>query len=125
MSTFNYKYKALNESEREEIESIRRSYLPKIKSSIERLRELDGKVKNTPIITSLSLGIIGVLIFGLGLSMILVFDIIIYGIIVMAIGCIPVGVSYPVYLKIYDKQKNKYQEEILSLSEKLLNEEDE
>lgn len=125
MSTFNYKYKALNESEREEIESIRRSYLPKSKSSIERLRELDGKVKNTPIITSLSLGIIGVLIFGLGLTMILVFDTIIYGIIVMAIGCIPVGVAYPVYLKIYDKQKNKYQEEILSLSEKLLNEEDE
>ena len=69
---FNFKYTAPSQEERKEIDSIRRQYLPEeqAESKIERLRRLDSLVKNTAIIWSLVLGVMGTLIFGLGLTMI-------------------------------------------------------
>ena len=121
---FNFKYTAPSQEERKEIDSIRRQYAPqeKTETKLERLRRLDSLVKNTAIIWSLVLGILGCLIFGLGLTMILEWDILLWGIILMVIGSVPMAVAFPIYNKLLKKGKEKYGDEILRLSEELLNE---
>ena len=125
---FNYKYTAPTEDERREIDSIRRQYTPSdngetSESKLQRLRRLDALVKNTAVIWSLCFGIVGVLIFGLGFSMILQWNIIPWGVAVAVVGCAPMAIAYPVYKKILKIYKERYSEEILKLSEELLNEE--
>ena len=121
---FNFKYTAPTEEERREIDNIRRQYISKEKTEtkIERLRRLDALVKNTAVIWSLVLGVLGCLIFGLGLTMILEWNIYFWGIALMVIGSAPMAVAYPVYKALLQKYKNRYGEEIVRLSEELLNE---
>ena len=121
---FNFKYTAPTEEERKEIDSIRRQYAPREQSEtkIERLRRLDALVKNTATIWSLCLGVFGCLIFGLGLTMILEWSIFLWGVLLMLVGSIPMAIAYPVYKGVLKKYKNRYGEEILKLSEELLNE---
>ena len=121
---FNFKYTAPSQEERKEIDSIRRRYLPQEheESKIERLRRLDSLVKNTAIIWSLVLGIVGTLVLGLGLTMILEWSIWLWGIVLMVFGSVPMAIAYPVYKLALNKGKAKYGDEILSLSEELLNE---
>ena len=121
---FNFRYTAPSQEERKEIDSIRRQYSPQeqTETKLERLRRLDGLVKNTAIIWSLVLGVLGCLIFGLGLTMILEWDILLWGIILMAVGSVPMAVAFPLYNRLLKKGKAKYGDEILRLSEELLNE---
>lgn len=121
---FNYKYTAPTAEERKEIDSIRRQYSPKEQkeTKLERLRRLDSLVKNTAVIWSLVFGVIGTLIFGLGLTMILEWNIFIWGIIFMVVGSAPIAIAYPLYSFLLNKYKNRYGAEILRLSEELLNE---
>ena len=124
---FNFRYTAPSQEERKEIDSIRRQYAPQeqTETKLERLRRLDSLVKNTAIIWSLVLGVIGTLIFGLGLTMILEWSIWPWGIVLMVIGSVPIAFAYPVYKRVLEKYKNRYGEEILRLSEELLNEQEE
>ena len=123
---FTYKYTAPTEEERKEIASIRRQYVPQEQtvSKIDKLRRLDGLVKSVPTIWALVLGVVGTLIFGLGLTMILQWNIWLWGIVLMLVGSIPMAMAYPVYQWVLKKYKNRYGEEILRLSEELLNESD-
>lgn len=120
---FKYTYSAPTKSEREQIEDIRRDYLQKSEqeTKLETLKKLDSKVKNIPTLWGLSVGIIGTLIFGLGLTMILEWNIIVWGVLVSAIGLVPVALAYPVFKKIKTKTTNKYKDEILNISNELLN----
>lgn len=121
---FNFKYIAPTEEERKEIDSIRRQYVPQehVESKMDRLRRLDSLVKNTAIIWSLCLGVVGTLVLGLGLTMILEWSVWLWGIVLMVIGSVPVAIAYPVYKSVLKKYKNRYGDEILRLSEELLNE---
>ena len=121
---FNFKYTAPSQEERKEIDSIRRQYVPqeKTETKIEKLRRLDALVKSVPTIWSLVLGVVGTLVLGLGLTMILEWNMWLWGIILMAVGSIPMAIAYPIYKGVLKKYKNRYGEEILRLSEELLNE---
>ncbi len=121
---FNFKYTAPTEEERKEIDSIRRQYSKqeKTETKFERLKRLDGIVKNTAVIWALVLGVLGCLVFGLGLTMILEWNLILYGVILMVAGSVPMAISYPIYNWLINKGKRKYGDEILRLSEELLNE---
>ena len=121
---FNYRYTAPTEEERKEIDSIRRQYVPqeKTETKMEKLRRLNSLVKNTAMIWALTLGIVGILIFGIGLTMILEWEILLWGIVLMVVGALPMAIAYPVYGVVLKKYKNRYGDEILRLSEELLNE---
>ena len=122
---FEYKYSAPTMEERKEIDSIRSQYLPKeqVMTKIERLRYLDNKVKNTPLVWSLSFGIVGALIFGLGLTFYLEWTSFWYmGIPFSIIGLILAIIAYPLYKKMLEKYKSKYGKEIIELSNELLDE---
>ena len=122
---FNYTYIAPTEEERKEIDSIRKQYLPKeqYETKLERLRRLNSLVKNSSIIWALTIGVLGCLVFGLGLTMVLEWRVIHWGVLVAVIGCAPMAISYPIYKLVLKKNKARYGEEILRLSEELLNEE--
>ena len=121
---FNYTYKAPTEEERREIESIKRQYEePKTEEGkLERLRKLNNYVNGQATALALVAGILGLLIFGLGLTMVLEWSLLIWGIVVMAVGVPPMAVAYPLYNKILKRNKERYGKEILRLSEELLSE---
>ena len=121
---FSYTYTAPTKNEKKIVEDIRKRYQPvaQEKSEIEKLKKLDKKVNDTPTMVSLVLGIIGTLIFGTGMSMVLEFNLLIWGIVVSSFGLVPLILAYPVYKTIHSKLKKKYAQEILELSEKILNE---
>ena len=122
---FTYTYVALTEEERAKVNSIKQDYLPKEEQSqeskMQKLLALDAKVKNPPVIIGLVLGIIGTLIFGLGLTTVLEWDNLILGIIISAVGVLPMLVAYPAYKITLKKGKKKYGKEIVKLSEEILN----
>ena len=123
---FTYTYSAPTEAEKSEINSIRRQYEPKSEKEIKlkRLRTLDARVKNPPQIVALALGVVGLLLFGLGFTMVLEWGYMVLGVIISILGIIPMGLAYPSYKYIYDKNKKRYSEEILQLTKDLLNEND-
>ena len=120
---FEFKYSAPSSEERKEIESIKKSYLPKTdeENKLELLRKLDYKVKSIPVLFSLVLGIIGALIFGLGMAMILEWNIILWGVLVCSLGVFPMSFAYPLNLKLSKKMTDKYAQKIINLSDELLN----
>lgn len=117
-NTFSYTYSA---KENAEIKQIRDKYLDKPTSEFDRLKALDRKVQMSGQIKGLSIGIIGSLIFGIGMC---------FGLgvftksIILAIifGFIGFGISlaaWPLYKKIHKKAYDKYVPEILELTKKL------
>ena len=60
-NTFRYNYSA---TKNQEVESIRKKYMPHEESKLERLKKLDRRAQEAGMIESLCLGIIGVLVFG-------------------------------------------------------------
>ncbi len=124
---FNYTYSAPTEQERREIYSIKRQYQSKTdrEQKLERLRSLDARVKGVPQAISLCIGIFGALVFGLGLTMILLWSQAVVGGIVIFLSLPIILIAYPTYSFVLSEYKMKYRDEILSLSEELLNEQDE
>lgn len=121
---FTYNYSAPTKEERREIQDIRRRYETKendSESKLEKLRRLDKKVKNLPTVLSLCLGIGGTLVFGLGLTMVLEWQKLVFGVVVMLVGGVLAALANVVYKFLFTKNKQKYGEEILRLSEDLLN----
>lgn len=122
---FEYTYSAPTEQERKEIESIRRQYQAQPVSDREeklnRLRKLDSFVKNSATTVALILGVVGLLIFGLGMTMVLEWELYIWGVVVGTVGLTPIMIAYPVYNLMLNKNKEKYGEQILTLTEQLLN----
>ena len=119
---FEYTYSAPTEEEKKQIESIRREYLGEGKtlSPFEKLKKLNAKVKDTATIVALIFGIVGCLVFGLGLTMVLEWQIWIWGVVLMTIGTIPMLIAYPAYNLTLSRGKKKYGKEILELTEELL-----
>jgi len=119
---FSYSYSAPTEAERREIELIRSHYsAPKDdESKLRRLRALDSHVRSIPKILALSVGIIGTLIFGIGLTMILEWNLVAWGIVTCALSLPPIALAKPIHSIALKKAKDKFSPEILRLSEELL-----
>ena len=121
---FTYSYSA---KENAEVQAIRKKYLPKSESKLEELKRLDEMVQASGMVESLSAGIGGALIFGLGMC--LAMQVIGSGIVIMILGVLIgiagiVGmlVAYPVYRKIFKRTKEKYAPRILELTAELTGE---
>ena len=121
--TFEFHYSAPTDAERREIESIRRRYSESEitpEGKLERLRLLDGRVRSLATALSLVSGVLGALIFGLGIAMILEWNLLGAGIPVAILGLFPILAAYPLYGRAVAYGKKKYGAEILRLSEELL-----
>ena len=116
---FTYNYSAVRNKE---VESIRRKYLPEEESKLETLKRLDYKVQSAGMIESLCIGIIGALVFGIGMCFFL--EVFAGGAwltaLFMIIGTLLMLPAYPLYKQISKKAKTKLTPEILRLSEEII-----
>lgn len=116
---FTYNYSA---ARNKEVENIRKKYMPKEESKIETLKRLDARVQTAGMIEGLCLGIIGALVFGIGMCFFLeVFAGAVWlTVLFMAIGTLLMIPAYPTYRRISRKTKAKLTPEILRLSEEIM-----
>ena len=118
-TTFNYTYSA---ARNKEVESIRRKYMPEEESKLERLKTLDQRVQMAGTIESLCFGIVGALVFGIGMCFFL--DVFAgtawLSALFMIIGSLIMIPAYPIYRRIARKTKTELTPEILRLSEEIM-----
>lgn len=116
--TFEYTYSA---KQQQEIENIRKKYLPKEEDKMEQLRRLDRSATKKGTMVSIILGTVSALILGVGMCCTMVWPetLFIPGIIVGIIGIAGVADAYLIYLSITRKERKKLAPQILKLTEEL------
>ena len=116
--SFRYTYSA---KQQEEINAIRKKYLPKEEDKMEQLRKLDQSATKPGMIAGLTVGVIGILILGIGMCCTTVWadTLFIPGIMIGIVGIIGVSAAYPLYSYITKKQREKVAPEILRLTDEL------
>ncbi|MBO5101821.1 MAG: hypothetical protein J6C39_04750 [Clostridia bacterium] len=119
---FEYKYSALSSEERLEIESIRRRYLKDSSGEgrTQELKRLDFYVRSFPVAIAITVGVIGILLFGLGLTLVLELNKTVLGIILGTVGVLVLAPANLIYNRLTAFQKKKYGQRILDISEELL-----
>lgn len=117
--TFEYAYSS---NQQEELEQIRKKYLPQEEDKMALLRKMDRSVETPGMVAGLVLGIIGCLVLGTGMSFVMVWSdtLFIAGIAVGVLGFLLIAAAYPVYTKITKKQREKLAPKILELTDELL-----
>lgn len=117
-NTFHYTYSAACN---QEVLNIRKKYLPQPESKLEELKRLDRTVQNSGVMESLSAGIGGCIIFGLGLclAMEVIGSMVWLGIIIGLIGAAGMLLAYPLYRKRFAKAKAQHTPRILELANEL------
>ena len=119
-NTFTYNYSARRNRE---VEKIRRKYLPQEESKLERLKQLDERVRMAGTIEALCFGVLGALVFGIGMCFLLgVFAGGVWiAVLFMIIGMLTMLFTYPGYRHIAEKTRAELTPEILRLSEEIIN----
>lgn len=117
--SFNYTYSA---PQQEEVKKIREKYLPKEEQPIEQLRRLDKSVSRKGKALSLTTGIVGALILGIGMCCCMVWGGMLFapGIVIGCVGLIGAAMAYPIFAKITKKERERIAPEILRLTDELL-----
>ena len=116
---FQYTYSAKQQNE---IKRIRKKYLPKEETTdkMELLRKLDKSAETPGVIIALILGIVGTLIFGLGMCCILVWtNHYTSGVIIGISGIIIMSLAYPAYKNITKRRRSIIAPQILRLTDEL------
>ncbi len=118
--TFNYTYST---KQQDEIQNIRKKYLPKDKDKMEQLRRLDKGATQKGTVVAIVVGVIGCLLLGIGMccTMIWMEQWFIPGVIIGIIGIVAVAMAYPLYIGITRKEREKIAPQILKLTEELSN----
>lgn len=121
---FSYTYSA---QQQKEVEAIRKKYLPKEENKMEQLRKLHAVPTQKAQSAALTIGIIGTLILGTGMSLAMTQLgaalgnlAMVLGVAVGIAGMVLVALAYPVYNRVLKKQREKIAPEILRLSDELL-----
>lgn len=126
---FQYTYSA---KEQAELKRIREKYTPPTgeEDKMGRLRRLDASVTNTAQAIALIFGIIGALVLGFGMSLCMteLAEILgpnrdmamVIGIIIGVVGCVLVGLAYPIYNLIVKARRKRLAPEIITLVDELM-----
>ena len=122
--SFEYTYSA---GQRQEIEAIRKKYLPKEEDKMEQLRRLHYSATQKAQAASIAIGVLGALVLGTGMSLIMTdlgtslgHWVMVIGILAGILGLILVALAYPIYNSVLRKERQRIAPEILRLSEELL-----
>ncbi|MBQ9785611.1 MAG: hypothetical protein IJW29_09275 [Clostridia bacterium] len=117
---FTYRYSA---PQSREVERIRQKYLPQKENRMDTLRRLDNRVQTAGMVQALTLGIIGCLIFGVGMCFGL--DILAGAewitLLLCAIGVAVMLPAYPLWRHVAKKTRERLTPEILRLSDEIIN----
>ena len=123
-NAFEYTYSAQRQ---QEVEEIRKAYLPKQEDKMDQLRKLHALPTQKAQAASIAFGVIGALILGTGMSLCMTDLGAALGSLAMAVG-IPVGIAgivlvalaYPVFKRRLKKERERIAPEVLRLTDELL-----
>ena len=123
-NSFEYTYSA---ERQQEIEAIRKKYLPPEEDKMEQLRRLHSIPTQKAQSSSIAIGILGTLILGTGMSLCMT-DLgaslghlaMAIGILTGILGLVMVALAYPLYNSVLRKERQRIAPEILRLSDELL-----
>ena len=115
--SFQYTYSPAQQAE---LKRIRAKYLPPEEDKMEQIRRLDARVYNKACILSLVVGILGAMLFGTGLSLCLVWQSYVWGVLLGVLGVIVCLPAYPLYVYVTKREKERVAPEILRLTEELM-----
>ena len=112
------------------VQKIRTQYTEKEHTQLDALKDLDKKVKRPANVFAYIFGSIGAFIMGSGMSLVMtgigsmigVENGMVPGIIVGIIGLLMVIINYPIYKGILGSRRKKYADEIIALSDKIMQE---
>ncbi len=109
--------------EQKEIEKIKAAYSPAQVSKLDELKALDRKVKRPAEIFAYTFGVVGSLVLGTGMcfAMKIIGSSMPLGIVIGLVGIAMVSVNYLAYKKILGARKKKYAQQIVELSNEILN----
>ena len=114
----------MSNKEKNAVEKIRSSYTEKPVTKLDELRELNKKVERPAKIFAYIFGVIGALVLGVGMCLAMPEVIEGYmplGIAVGVVGMIMIGFNYCIYKAILTSRRNKHKDEVLTLSDEILN----
>ncbi len=128
---FEYTYSA---KEQAELHAIRKKYMPaeenEMADKLALLRRLDAGVTKKAMVVALTLGVIGTLVLGLGMSLIMtdlaaILGILSHaaisiGILIGAFGIAGVIAAYPIYQRMITRERRRLSPRILQLTDSLL-----
>ena len=127
--SFTYTYSA---KEQEELQKIRQKYQQKEGDKMEQLRRMDAGVTQKATIRALTVGFIGALIMGLGMSLVMT-DLIailgladlqkvgmLLGIIIGIVGMVMACLAYPIYQRVLRRERERSAPEVLRLADELM-----
>lgn len=122
--SFEYTYSAKRQ---QEVEEIRKKYLPREEDKMEQLRKLHSIPTQKAQSVSIAIGVIGALILGSGMSLcmtelgeLLGSLAMTVGVIVGLVGITLVALAYPLYNRTLKKERERIAPEILKLTDELL-----
>ena len=122
--SFEYTYSAQRQ---QEVEKIRKAYLPKEEDKMEQLRRLHSIPTQKAQSAAIAVGVIGALILGSGMSLCMTelgaalgHLAMIMGIMTGLAGMILVALAYPIYNRTLKKERERIAPEILRLSDELI-----
>ena len=116
---FYYNY---SPKQQDEVLRIREKYAPQEESLMDQVRRLDRSVTRKGQVWSLTLGILGMLLLGIGMSCAMVWaeSWFVPGIVIGVAGIAILSLAYPVYTRITKKEREKIAPEILRLTDELM-----
>ena len=119
MSEERYTY-TYSTAQQAEIKAIRQKYLPPQENPMTRLRKLDAATTRKSTTLALSLGILGLLALGAGMSLCMVWAQFLPGILLGLLGMAGIAAAYPLYQLVTRREREKAAPEILRLTEELM-----
>ncbi|MGN0327397.1 MAG: hypothetical protein ACI4D4_00315 [Lachnospira sp.] len=111
------------------VQRIRTQYTEKEHTSLDELKNLDAKVKRPANVFSYIFGSIGAIVMGSGMSLVMT-DIgstvgienpMLPGIVIGIIGMFMAIINYPIFKGILNSRRKKYANEVIALSDKIMN----
>ena len=120
----------MNQKEKEfMVQKIRTQYTERENTQLDALKALDKKVKKPANVFAIVFGSISAVVMGSGMSLVMT-DIgsiigiespMFPGIIIGVVGLVMALLTYPMYKKILNSRKKKYANEIIKLSDNIMN----
>ncbi|MBQ9121958.1 MAG: dihydropteridine reductase [Lachnospiraceae bacterium] len=110
------------------VQKIRTQYTEKESTQLDALKALDAKVKRPVNVFAYVFGSISAIIMGSGMSLVMT-DIsqvvgienpMVTGIVIGVVGMVLALINYPMYKKMLSSRKNKYADQILKLSDEIM-----
>ena len=110
------------------VQKIRTQYTEKQHTELDKLKELDAKVKRPANVFAYTFGSISAVVMGAGMSLVMteigevigLASAMVPGVVIGVVGMGMALSTYPLYKKILNSRKKKYADKILALSEKII-----